>query len=214
MTSYQGGKKKIGKQIYKIILDIESKLSDTPLPYIEPFCGMCGVLIHFAKDDNKLVQACDVNADIIEMWRALQTGWIPSTECSKEYYNKLKESKETSAERGFFGVVCSFGGQFFKGSYRTHTSKHDFIKSGIKGVSEAASIMKNVEFLDSRCYTEFNLSGYLIYCDPPYVNNAISTSTFQNFDHAEFWETMRTWSKNNIVIISEKEAPDDFKCVW
>ena len=25
---------------------------------------------------------------------------------------------------------------------------------------------------------------------------------------------MRKWSKNNIVIISEENAPDDFMCIW
>lgn len=25
---------------------------------------------------------------------------------------------------------------------------------------------------------------------------------------------MREWSKNNIVIVSEQTAPDDFKCIW
>jgi DNA adenine methylase len=25
---------------------------------------------------------------------------------------------------------------------------------------------------------------------------------------------MREWSKSNIVIISEQNAPDDFKCIW
>lgn len=25
---------------------------------------------------------------------------------------------------------------------------------------------------------------------------------------------MRKWSKDNIVIISEQNAPEDFKCIW
>ena len=25
---------------------------------------------------------------------------------------------------------------------------------------------------------------------------------------------MREWSKNNIVLISEQNAPDDFECIW
>lgn len=42
----------------------------------------------------------------------------------------------------------------------------------------------------------------------PQIKNSI------HFDFDEFWETMRQWSKNNYVLISELAAPDDFICVW
>ncbi len=35
-----------------------------------------------------------------------------------------------------------------------------------------------------------------------------------DFDHKLFWDTMRKWSKNNYVFISEETAPSDFKSVW
>ena len=34
------------------------------------------------------------------------------------------------------------------------------------------------------------------------------------FNYEEFTQTMRDWSKNNIVLISEQNAPDDFECIW
>ena len=34
------------------------------------------------------------------------------------------------------------------------------------------------------------------------------------FDNAEFWEQVRKWSKNNIVVVSEITAPDDFVEIW
>jgi len=37
---------------------------------------------------------------------------------------------------------------------------------------------------------------------------------FGEFDHAEFWQTMREWSKANTVLISEYTAPPDFVPVW
>jgi hypothetical protein len=52
----------------------------------------------------------------------------------------------------------------------------------------------------------------LIYCDPPYKSTeGYSTG---EFDNDLFWETMRKWSKNNCVFISEESAPSDFKVVW
>ena len=58
-----------------------------------------------------------------------------------------------------------------------------------------------------------NTSNNVIYCDPPYANTKQFANS-QNFNYDEFWETMRQWSKDNYVIISELEAPDDFICIW
>jgi DNA adenine methylase len=72
--------------------------------------------------------------------------------------------------------------------------------------------LKDIQF---KCcdYTECKYTGCLIYCDPPYQG----TKQYANatkFDYDLFWNTMREWSKNNIVIISEEHAPDDFTCIW
>lgn len=72
MTSYQGGKQRLGKKIYNIIKDIERQVSDEPLPYLEPFVGYCGVMKHFASDEGRECYASDANPDIIAMWKALQ----------------------------------------------------------------------------------------------------------------------------------------------
>lgn len=40
MTSYQGGKQRLGKKIYNVMKDWEKKLCKDTLPYLEPFCGM------------------------------------------------------------------------------------------------------------------------------------------------------------------------------
>ena len=37
--------------------------------------------------------------------------------------------------------------------------------------------------------------------------------SFNVIDRDGFWQTMRHWSKDNIVIISHYDAPADFKCV-
>jgi DNA adenine methylase len=52
----------------------------------------------------------------------------------------------------------------------------------------------------------------LVYCDPPYQGTT-QYGAFNGFDHELFWNTMREWSKNNTVVISEYSAPDDFICV-
>ena len=68
--------------------------------------------------------------------------------------------------------------------------------------------------LNFKCcsYDFWNPKGAFIYCDPPYADTGQSYFSTK-FDSDKFWETVRKWSKNNIVIVSEYKAPDDFKCV-
>ena len=53
----------------------------------------------------------------------------------------------------------------------------------------------------------------MIYCDPPYQGTKQYANATQ-FDYEKFWQWCRDMSKNNIVIISEQNAPDDFTCIW
>jgi site-specific DNA-adenine methylase len=218
MTSYQGGKKRIGKRIYRVISEIEKILSpDKKLPYFEPFVGMGGVLRHFAREPDRKTTACDANIDLILMWKALQKGWKPPTNTTREEYERLKYSKEHSPERAFIGIVASFGNNFF-GAYRLDYSdrkyKRKFMKEGYNGLMNILPEIQSTRFLNARSYDRFQPVGKLIYCDPPYVGNKLSSNYFQEFEHEKFWETMREWSKYNIVIISESIAPVDFKKIW
>jgi 16S rRNA G966 N2-methylase RsmD len=85
--------------------------------------------------------------------------------------------------------------------------------------------LQDIEMLQQYCngsaITRYNASyedieikpNSFIYCDPPYKNvKQFANST--KFNHNEFWDIMREWSKHNMVFISEQEAPDDFICIW
>ena len=81
-------------------------------------------------------------------------------------------------------------------------------------------LLENSEFYCSD-YREWKPSNSVIYCDPPYNNTEpldykvlYQGKRIDKFDTDEFWHTMREWSKNNKVFISEYDAPDDFECVW
>jgi site-specific DNA-adenine methylase len=218
MTTYQGGKKRIGKRIHQVIDIIEENLypDDDKLPYFEPFIGMGGVMRHFGKENDRKLYACDYNKDIVLMWQSLQKDWKPPKKCTKSKYEKLKNSKIHSAERAFIGTVASWGGIFFHAYRLDYNKDKDFVGEGYRGLMDIKPDMKNVKFLDSRSYDTFKPKGFLIYCDPPYDGNALGNknSLFQQFDHEKFWDTMRKWSKNNLVIISESTAPKDFKKIW
>ena len=74
------------------------------------------------------------------------------------------------------------------------------------------SITKSNVHFYNKSYSDYEPKNMLIYCDPPYrETEGYSTG---EFNHELFWETMRKWSKNNCVFISEDSAPSDFKVVW
>jgi DNA adenine methylase len=214
MTSYQGGKKRIGKRIHAVISELERVLTgENSLPYFEPFVGMAGVLRHFAVEPKRKVTACDANIDLILMWQALQKGWTPPKKCTREYFEELKHSLTHSPERAFIGIVASFGANFFVG-YRLHYDSRDYLGQGYRALMEIQPDILRVRFLKARSYDRHSPKGKLIYCDPPYFNNKLTSAFFQKFDHEAFWETMREWSLENLVVVSESQAPRDFKCIW
>lgn len=65
----------------------------------------------------------------------------------------------------------------------------------------------------ARDYRDFKPSGSVIYCDPPYEETKDYASA-KDFDRPEFWQTMREWSRDNVVLISELQAPEDFITIW
>jgi site-specific DNA-adenine methylase len=82
-----------------------------------------------------------------------------------------------------------------------------------RSVNKIANMIKKVKFKACK-YQSMRPKNMLIYCDPPYALNDYQQSSFFDFDSNEFWDIMREWSEDNIVVISEYTAPKDFKMVW
>jgi len=210
--SYQGGKQRLGKRIKDVICEIERRITGAnKLPYFEPFVGLCGVMCQFAKE--RTCYACDTNADLIAMWHSLQKGWRPPDDVSKEEYESLKKTSITSPLRGFAGVFLSYNGIFFIG-YRGTRKGENAALLGKRSLMSIYDDVRHVNFLDACEYDEHEPKNMLIYCDPPYAENKYKSKFFKDFDSERFWRVMRMWSKNNVVVISERIAPEDFIEVW
>lgn len=215
MTTYQGGKKRIGRRVFECIKKLDIQLGTTDWPYFEPFAGMCSVISRFAPEHERGLLACDANESIIRMWQEFQNNtWIPPVKCSRDEFVCLKNNSHVSSDKGFVGAVCSWGGVWFHGYRLDYNLNKDFIGEGIKGLNRIKPLIKHIEFVGARSYKCFNPSRMLIYCDPPYEDNVFDNVYFKKFNHAEFWDTMREWSKNNLVIISNSRAPSDFIQIW
>ena len=80
----------------------------------------------------------------------------------------------------------------------------------VRNVLKQAENIKDV-FYDCVDYKSIDVKNAVIYCDPPYAN---TTKYKDDFNHNEYWNWVRKMSKNNIVLCSEYNAPDDFDCIW
>ena len=212
---YLGGKHGIGKQIAEFLLTIcNDKVIDG---YLEPFCGSLGVFKHMTNIEKyKKFIASDIQPDLIEMWKQIQNNKlkIPNNIDEKEY-NRLKISKSPNPMKAVAGFGLSFGGKYFAGYAQkwAGNSGRNFLnefKSSIEKIKPY--IQKNNVTFYNKSYTGFHPHNMLIYCDPPYKDTeGYSTG---DFDSDLFWDTMRKWSKDNCVFISEESAPKDFIVVW
>lgn len=81
-------------------------------------------------------------------------------------------------------------------------SKDNILSQNLKGI-----------VFEQGDYKYLSYTNCLIYCDPPYENQKQYENSM-NFDYKEFWNVVRKWSENNIVLVSELNAPNDFECIW
>jgi len=203
---YFGGKTKTCNQISEII---QHNLKEGQL-FISPFVG--GGWVECLVEGEK--QCCDKHPYLIAMYQELQKGWKPPTALTKEEYQHIKDNlDEKPYLSGFVGFGCSFAGKWFGGYAHDKTARNYYMNA-------YTSILRKMEgFKDTvfecKSYSEINPVGAVIYCDPPYKGTTpYSRNIIGAFDSEAFWEKIREWSENNVVLVSEYNAPDDFKCVW
>lgn len=200
---YLGGKVRICKQIAKFL---ESKRKPNQ-EYLEPFLGGASV---FCEMSNPRFGS-DINTPLITMWKALMAGWVPPDTVSEELYKEYKNSKPMGDPlTAFIGIGCSYSGKWFGGFARDGTGRNYCKNAKNQLLKKKGKLLHSV--IRFGCYWEWCPVGMLIYCDPPYEDTT-QYDYCKGFDHGKFWDTMRDWSKNNDVYISEYKAPDDFKCV-
>jgi DNA adenine methylase len=210
MVTYSGGKSRNGKTISKIIKGLEIEYGYTRDEILIPFCGMLGVSIHFS---DRKITANDLNPDLIQLWRKLQDGWNPPKDpVSATEYSLLKTPTDSNGSemRALMCIGCAYSGIFMAG-YRKDRVFYDRFRKSL--VTDFQPFLENITFSNGD-YRDLRPHLKTIYVDPPYIGNNFRSDFFKDFDHVAFWDTMRKWSADNLVIISEYEAPADFKEVW
>jgi DNA adenine methylase len=194
---YLGGKAKSAKAISQWV----NEFREPGQPYLEPFVGGGWILERVYGPGRT---ASDVVPDLILLYRALQDGWDPPSEISRELYEKLR-TEPSSALRGFAGFSMGFGGKFF-GTYAWNRRGNNYAAQARRAILRQAKRFPASEVRFLCCdYREHRPEGSLVYCDPPYAG---TTDYGFDFDSGEFWETVRSWAKRNTVLVSEYNAPD------
>jgi len=207
MTSYVGGKNKIGKEIASVI----TSLNRDNLPWLEPFCGMMGVTRHI--DGEKKVT--DLNSDIVEMWKSVFSGTLSYPDhVTKEEFYEIK-TQPSSGLKGFILASCCFSGGYGISYGLDYYQGNQLIRRAKNGIEKVKSMIDrdSITFFDSGSYDTLTPKGMCIYCDPPYKDTC-QDSYYVKFDTEKFWNVMREWSKDNLVFVSELQAPEDFECIW
>lgn len=208
MTSYHGGKQRLGRTIADIIADH----CPSAKGYCEPFCGMLGVYRHIpARFGDCVYLAGDANGSVIKMWQKAQKGWRPPTTCSENQFDELKRKSADSALKGYVGHQYSFGGQWFKG-YAPKYGKTKCSAKASANVVQIARELGDVAFSHGD-YTQYShLKGFVIYCDPPYDSSHCIYNA--DFDADAFWDWCHEMAVHNWVFVSNYKAPKGVKAIY
>ena len=214
---YMGSKSRIKKYIVPILQKIIDYNSIEV--YIEPFVGGANI-IDFVRCNNKI--GGDNSEPLIELLKYVRDGGILPDEVSKELYDDVRSNKDTNKYEKWFvgaiGFLASYNGRYFDGGYaKTIMSKSGSIRNyydeAKRNILQQAKDLQGIKFKYGE-YTQFSdVKNTLIYCDIPYKDKK-QYGTSKNFDYKAFWKWAEEMSKNNIVIVSEEQAPENFKCIW
>lgn len=215
---YLGSKIKITKYIIPIMQKI---IDDNNIEnYIEPFVGGANV-IDKIKCKNRI--GSDINRYLIALFNNLdKLKTMPDFITKEEYYDVKKSMLNNDGKYedwyiGAVGFIYTYFGKFFIAGYvgnrGLNNGDRKYYIEHINNLQNQIPNLKNIIFKNLD-YRELDFpSNSLIYCDIPYLNTT-KYFMYDNFDYDYFWEWVREKSKNNIVIISEQTAPDDFKVIW
>lgn len=216
---YMGSKRSLAKEIVPLLQNIiDCEEIET---YVEPMCGGANI-IDKIKCENKL--AYDKSDTLIALLQQAAEDFSlikESTtreewERAKDYKKKgLKPDELTLADIGAIEYFASFSNGGFPKGYADLYSGRSHYNEGYRNLQAQAKDLKDIKFESLPYWDLPKMKNCLIYCDPPYYGvSQYGYAREGRFDHHHFWQWVRENSKENIVLVSELSAPEDFYVVW
>lgn len=208
---YVGSKNRLSKDLAPII---QSYINDETVAYIEPFVGGAN-MIDKIKHHNKI--GSDLHYELIALHKFNRdySDKLPDT-ITEEQYLSVKNNKKAYSDYyiGLVGFCGSFGAKYF-GGFARRSNGDDVPAQAIRSLKKQAPNIQGINF-ECKSFTDYNPYDYkncVFYLDPPY-RKTLSYST-GGFPYEEFDKWAIDLSKNNTVLISEYELPEDkFECIW
>lgn len=203
---YFGGKQRIAADLAAFIQPHVDQAS----AYYEPFVGGASVCARICHPQRI---ASDANKALIEMWLALQRGWLPPSMISEEDYHRIKDTDDPDDPlTAFAGFGCSFAGKWFGGYARS--GNRNYALNAANSIKVKLSGLVGVEFRAAEFQFLRPEPGSVVYCDPPYQGTT-GYGAVGDFDWEAFWQWSRSLSSHGVtILISEYIAPPGFAVVW
>lgn len=205
---YMGSKNRHCKEILPIILEGRKEGQY----FVDLFAGGFNVVDKVS--GNRI--ANDINEYLIEMFKALQKGWIPPETVSETLYKNVQMNKQDFPKHlvGYIGFNLSFGAKFFGGYGRDSMGKRNYSKEAFNNVMKQSKFLEGIEIFNLN-YDEVVIpKDSIIYCDIPYRNTTKYSNKIQ-FDYEKFYQFCRDKkTEGHKIFISEYSMPEDFIEVW
>lgn len=185
--------------------------------YIEPFVGGANI-IDKVICQNKI--GYDNDKYLIALYKHIQFSYCSDIplEIGAEQYIDCKEhfkNKDNKYKDWYTGIVYYLASSNLSVEMFNKNSTCDSM-AYVKYREELLEQFKYLQSIEFRFadYREIESADSLLYLDPPLFKGVNYDSITKRFNYIEFWNKAREWSQNNIVLISSKQAPDDFIEVW
>lgn len=219
---YMGSKSRIAKYIIPILQNTID--NNNVNGFLDCFCGGANI-IDKIKCEHKV--GSDINKYLIALLNHVKNEGKLYSSVDKDLYDKARtafNNKNTSDfedwQMGNIGFLASYNGRWFDGGYaksgyeKTKSGERyrDYYREASDNLLSQAVNLKNCIFF-CKDYTDWKPNNLVVYVDPPYQNTKQYANSI-NFNYDIFWNTMREWSKNNYVFVSEQNAPKDFVPIW
>ncbi len=208
----------MAKYIVPIIQEyIDENNIDT---YVEPMVGGANIIdkVHC---EHKI--GSNSNDELITLLKYVQSDndlSIAPEECTFEHYKDVRENRKNKTEKyskeytALIGYCASFGGRYYSGGFgRDSKGGRSIYTERLKNLKVQAPALDGIDFrcCDYKTYADYK--DCLFYIDPPYKGTKQYDG--QKIDYDEFYNFIIQLSKNNIVLVSEYQMPEEnFECIW
>ena len=204
---YYGGKYRIRKDLWNVLnKEAEGRV------FVDLFCGACNVVEGITTANHRI--ANDNNPYLISLLKAIQSGWEPPENVSKEMYKRAMNYQYDDALNGFILIGCTYGGGFRNG-YAHNANGKNYAKGAKNALLKQKTKLADVEFV-CRDYRIVEIpEGAVVYCDPPYKDTCLKYYD-SKFDYDRFIDWCESNKNRYKIFVSEykKNKNSDWETVY